>query len=110
MNGIKKFIEEYGPGASLLFLILLIWFFVLLALCFEMDILGIDFYYIEDYLFACCFSATIFLGICAEIVHLLYQNNKKQDIIISLLKNNTASGKTAQKAILEDIESNLPEM
>ena len=113
MNEIKKFVDEYGPGAGLIFLIAFIWFFAFLALIFEFDLFGIDFDYIEDFVFASCFIATIFLSIFAEILHFLYQNNKKQAEIIYRLKEiqNKSSDETKKsKSLIADIEENLPNL
>lgn len=50
-----------------------------------------------------------FLGF-AEIINLLQKNADKQDALLAFLKEQPTTEKTAPKSVLQDIESNLPEM
>lgn len=54
-------------------------------------------------------TCMIFQGF-AEIIDLLYKNGKKQDTIIDLLKDRSAKDNNTPRTVLQDIESNLPEM
>lgn len=54
-------------------------------------------------------TCMVFQGF-AEIIDLLYKNGKKQDAIIELLKDRSIKENNASKTVLQDIESNLPEM
>ena len=54
-------------------------------------------------------TCVVFQGF-AEIIDLLHKNGKKQDAIIELLKDRATEENNAPKTVLQDIESNLPEM
>lgn len=54
-------------------------------------------------------TCMIFQGF-AEIIDLLYLNGKKQDTIIELLKDRPTQETPAPKTVIQDIESNLPDM
>lgn len=54
-------------------------------------------------------TCMIFLGF-AEIINLLQKSADKQDALLAFLKEQPTTEKTAPKSVLQDIESNLPEM
>lgn len=54
-------------------------------------------------------TCMVFLGF-AEIINLLQKNADKQDALLAFLKEQPTTEKTAPKSVLQDIESNLPEM
>ena len=54
-------------------------------------------------------TCMIFQGF-AEIIDLLQQNSNKQTQILELLKDHATKEPTAPKTIIEDIESNLPQL
>ena len=54
-------------------------------------------------------TCVVFQGF-AEIIDLLYKNGKKQDEIVELLKERHSKENNTPKTVLQDIESNLPEM
>ncbi len=54
-------------------------------------------------------TCMIFLGV-AEIINLLQKSADKQDALLAFLKEQPTTEKTALKSVLQDIESNLPEM
>lgn len=54
-------------------------------------------------------TCMVFVGF-AEIINLLQKNANKQDNILAFLKDQPAKEKAAPKSVLQDIESNLPEM
>lgn len=54
-------------------------------------------------------TCMVFMGF-AEIIDLLQKNSNKQDALLTFLKEEPEKNNTAQKFVLQDIESNLPEM
>lgn len=54
-------------------------------------------------------TCMIFLGF-AEIINLLQKSADKQDALLAFLKEQPTTEKTVPKSVLQDIESNLPEM
>lgn len=54
-------------------------------------------------------TCMVFMGF-AEIIDLLQKNSDKQDALLTFLKEEPEKNNTAQKFVLQDIESNLPEM
>ena len=54
-------------------------------------------------------TCMMFVGF-AEIINLLQKNADKQDAVLAFLKEQPTKEKTAPKSVLQDIESNLPEM
>lgn len=54
-------------------------------------------------------TCMVFMGF-AEIINLLQKNSDKQDALLTFLKEEPEKNNTAQKFVLQDIESNLPEM
>ena len=54
-------------------------------------------------------TCMVFMGF-AEIIDLLQKNSDKQDALLTFLKEDPQKNNTAQKIVLQDIESNLPEM
>lgn len=54
-------------------------------------------------------TCMMFLGF-AEIINLLQKNADKQDALLAFLKEQPTTEKTAPKSVLQDIESNLPQM
>lgn len=54
-------------------------------------------------------TCMMFLGF-AEIINLLQKNADKQDALLAFLKEQPTTEKAAPKSVLQDIESNLPEM
>lgn len=54
-------------------------------------------------------TCMMFLGF-AEIINLLQKNADKQDALLAFLKDQPTKEKTAPKSVLQDIESNLPQM
>ena len=51
----------------------------------------------------------MFVGF-AEIIVLLQKNVDKQDDLLALLKEHSTKENSEPKSVLQDIESNLPEM
>ena len=71
------------------------------------EILGMDFGLV---IWASAFiTCMIFQGF-AEIIDLLQQNSNKQSEILDYLKDQAAKGPSAPKTVIEDIESNLPQI
>ena len=54
-------------------------------------------------------TCMMFVGF-AEIIKLLQKNADKQDAILSFLKEKPTKDNFAPKSVIQDIESNLPEM
>lgn len=54
-------------------------------------------------------TCMIFVGF-AEIINLLQKNVDKQNALLAFLKEQPTTDKVAPKSVLQDIESNLPEM
>lgn len=54
-------------------------------------------------------TCMVFMGF-AEIIDLLQKNSDKQDELLTFLKKEPEKNNTAQKFVLQDIESNLPDM
>lgn len=54
-------------------------------------------------------TCMMFIGF-AEIINLLQKNADKQDALLAFLKEQPTTEKAAPKSVLQDIESNLPEM
>ena len=71
------------------------------------EILGMDFglvIWVSAFI-----TCMIFQGF-AEIIDLLQQNSNKQSEILDYLKDQAAKGPSAPKTVIEDIESNLPQI
>lgn len=71
------------------------------------EILGMDFglvIWVSAFI-----TCMIFQGF-AEIIDLLQQNSNKQSEILDYLKDQAAKGPSAPKTVIEDIESNLPNL
>jgi uncharacterized membrane protein YkgB len=54
-------------------------------------------------------TCMMFVGF-AEIIKLLQKNADKQDAILSFLREKPVKESSAPKSVIQDIESNLPEM
>lgn len=55
-------------------------------------------------------SGMVFIGF-GEIIALLQKNIDKQELIVKALKNqSTSDSKNSHKTVLQDIESNLPQL
>ncbi len=54
-------------------------------------------------------TCMMFMGF-AEIINLLQKSVDNQDAVLALLKEQPTKEKVAPKSVLQDIESNLPEM
>ena len=54
-------------------------------------------------------TCMMFVGF-AEMIKLLQKNADKQDAILSFLKEQPTKDNSAPKSVIQDIESNLPEM
>ena len=54
-------------------------------------------------------TCMIFVGF-AEIINLLQKNADTQDAVLAFLNDQPTKEKAAPKSVLQDIESNLPEM
>ena len=71
------------------------------------EILGMDFGFV---IWVSAFiTCMIFQGF-AEIIDLLQQNSNKQSEILDYLKDQATKGPSAPKTVIEDIESNLPQI
>lgn len=71
------------------------------------EILGMDFglvIWVSAFI-----TCMIFQGF-AEIIDLLQQNSNKQSEILDYLKDQAAKEPSAPKTVIEDIESNLPQI
>ena len=71
------------------------------------EILGMDFglvIWVSAFI-----TCMIFQGF-AEIIDLLQQNSNKQSEILDYLKDQATKGPSAPKTVIEDIESNLPQI
>ena len=99
-NGIAKTLQIIGWAEMVAALIITIF-------VDTEDIFGVDLgFAIWISAFITCM---VFQGF-AEIIDLLYKNGKKQDAIIYLLKDRTTKDNNAPKTVLQDIESNLPNL
>lgn len=54
-------------------------------------------------------TCMVFVGF-AEIISLLQKNADQQNAVLAFLKDQSAREKAAPKSVLQDIESNLPEL
>lgn len=99
-NGIAKTLQIIGWAEMVAALIITIFADV-------DEILGIDFgaaIWVSAFI-----TCMVFQGF-AEIIDLLHKNGKKQDAIIDLLKDRSTKDNNAPKTVLQDIESNLPNL
>ena len=58
---------------------------------------------------SCFITCMLFVGF-GEIINLLQKNADKQDALLTYLKDLPWKEKSAQESVLQDIESNLPQM